>query len=70
MLYKSLQAAYSLFPKTPRIPPNRYSPAFSLDSLYAFCYPIPHCGGAVAQLGERMTGSHEVDSSILFSSTI
>jgi hypothetical protein len=26
--------------------------------------------GAVAQLGERLTGSQEVDSSILFSSTI
>ena len=25
--------------------------------------------GAVAQLGERMTGSHEVDGSIPFSST-
>ena len=29
----------------------------------------PYDDGAVAQLGERMTGSHEVDGSIPFSST-
>ena len=29
-----------------------------------------HLGGAVAQLGERLTGSQEVDGSIPFSSTI
>ena len=35
----------------------------------SICY-IKRKKGAVAQLGERMTGSHEVDGSIPFSSTI
>jgi hypothetical protein len=31
---------------------------------------LKNSGGAIAQLGERMTGSHEVRSSILLGSTI
>ena len=32
-------------------------------------YWYKKCSGAVAQLGERMTGSHEVEGSTPFSST-
>ena len=44
---------------------------FSLDRKPTLCYTsstLPS-GGAVAQLGERMTGSHEVVGSIPISST-
>jgi hypothetical protein len=38
-----------------------------IDNPALCCYK--NTRGAVAQLGERLTGSQEVDSSILFSST-
>jgi hypothetical protein len=36
----------------------------------SFCNMVPSVGGAVVQLGERLTGSQEVGSSSLLSSTI
>jgi hypothetical protein len=44
------------------------SPPKNLDKVFITCY-LDKIHGAVAQLGERMTGSHEVDGSIPFSST-
>jgi hypothetical protein len=51
------------------------TPAAAAAAFDAAARPVVHhaqpsLGGAVAQLGERLTGSQEVDGSIPFSSTI
>ena len=45
----------------------RANPAKLFDKSVAYCYKIRY--GAVAQLGECLTGSQEVEGSIPFSST-
>jgi hypothetical protein len=45
---------------------------FLLHTFIFICYPqtLSDSNGAVAQLGERMNGIHEVEGSIPFGSTI
>jgi hypothetical protein len=54
----------------PHATPVKESAAPFLDALRDGVSECARFFGAVAQLGERMTGSHEVEGSIPFSSTI